>query len=672
MWSLVVAASCVLVSFAQEQTWRVFFRDKGPEPFRVGSSLYERTLQQLSPRARMRRAWVRPPDSLVTLADAPLYGPYVDSVQRLGASVWLQLRWNNYAVVRTDSTTVERLRQLSFVRAVQPTGQIPLPLPSRPKGSSVGIAERGERSLQCGAFEYGASWRQLQMLEIPLLHRMGLTGDSVLIGLLDTGFRWRDVAGLQHVRVRGEWDFLGWDSVTANQGTDHPLQDAHGTVVLSVLAALRPGELIGVAPTAGYLLAKTEDITAERHIEEDAYAAAVEWMEAQGVDILSSSLGYRDFDAPEESYTAEQLDGRTTIVARAIGAAAERGVLCLTAMGNDGVRGLNSPADADSAVAVAAVDSAEQRAPFSSVGFRRGERVRPTVAAMGVAVVAIGPEGRLLRASGTSMATPLVAGALALLREARPDLPPWTVRQAMLQTASRGMQPDTLVGHGVPRLARALAELGGAIGPPAVWELASGAIRLACFGLIPFSVFRAWLQWAPKPSEEALTGTLLLRAVAQEELMLLYGDLPRALLQDSVWVRIRVVGLSGQSIASRWYLLPSQPSIPCGMEIPEGVYRGEATPEAELRLFPNPLQAGRECIVHLPGVHPASRQPAHVVCLWDMLGRAVLCLSLPALDGVGEWTVRLPTVGLSAGPYWVEACYGQGREDRLRALLIIY
>ncbi|MEN3027381.1 MAG: S8 family serine peptidase [Chlorobiota bacterium] len=677
-YAVLLVATYVATAEAQE-AWRVFFRDKGPEPFRQGSPLYEQTIQLISPRALQRRAKVRPPDSLVTLEDAPIYQPYVDSVQRWGR-VWLRLRWKNYVVVWTDSAGIERIRRLPFVRAVQPTREVPLVLPFPvPGGSERSQAPLANQQLgDCGVFQYGPSWNQLQMLAVPELHRMGITGDSVWIGLLDTGFRWRGHRAFSHLRVRAEYDFLFGDTLTTTKPGEHPRQDLHGTLVLSVVGALWRDTLIGVAPTATYVLAKTEDIAAERHIEEDAYAAALEWMEALGVDVASSSLGYRDFDSTEVSYTPEQLDGRTTIVAQALEAAARRGVICVTAMGNDGGRGLVSPADADSALAIAAVDSLGNRVWFSSVGRWRNGVLRPSLAAQGLSVVAAAPgETTAVRASGTSMATPLVAGSVALLIAARPDLPPWRIRQALLQTASNATQPDTLLGYGIPNVWRTLQALGGAIGPPAVWRRASEDVRVASYALVPFSLFSASLQLASRPGGESV-GSIPLSAWGRER-VLFYGDLPAALVEgrETLWVRVTIRSAAGDELVGRWYAVTRLPTVPCGMWLPDAVRVQEAVagPPA-LRIFPTPAARGAECYADLPELSPRTGSPLQRIQLWDGLGRRVWEYQLPAdrlWGSTGQrWTVRLPTEQLVPGTYWLEALYGVGTAERLMAPLVVY
>lgn len=650
-WYWVLA---VLVPIAAEaQEWRVFLRDKGPEPFRPGSPLYERTRRLHSERALQRRAKVVPADSLLALADAPVYEPYVESLRRLGAQIRLRLRWRNYVVVSADSALVDSIRRLPFVRAVQPIGEAPLP--QRVLPSPGEIPEHLTAEGACGVFDYGASRWQLDMLAIPELHRRGWTGEGVLLGVLDTGFRWRGRAPFAGLRVLAEWDALQDDSITAVAPGEPEAQDFHGTAVLSLLAAVSPGKLIGAAPGATYVLAKTEDITRESHFEEDAYAAALEWMEALGVDVVSSSLGYREFDSTELSYDAEQLDGQTTIVAQAVREAARRGVICVTAMGNSGARGLVSPADA-ATIAVAAVDSNGGRAAFSSVG-RRGAELRPSLAAPGVAVVAIGTATEEpIRISGTSAATPLVAGVIALLLGARPELTPEQVRSALLRTASQGAYPDTLLGYGIPNVLAALRTLGGAVGPPAVVPTAAGALWVGVFVLVPDPWLRVWVEYAEDTLGSVAAAEL--RPYGREGLFV--GELPSGLHERSFLLRVRV-RTPGAELLGRWYAVQSLPHIPCGMEPPPSASPPDAEPL--LRLLGNPVARGEECWLWLRG-----KEAPHGwhIRIWDVHGRCWEELMLPEAT-----LVRLPTQRLAAGVYWIEALALGGTPERGGVPLVI-
>jgi hypothetical protein len=116
----VVLLLCPVASSAQYTTYRVFFVDKGPDTFAPGTELYNQTLSLFNERALERRRKVRSNENLVTLEDAPVYQPYLDSVARR-MPVLLRLRWANYAVVEGtpgDSTVIQRF---PFVQKIQRT-----------------------------------------------------------------------------------------------------------------------------------------------------------------------------------------------------------------------------------------------------------------------------------------------------------------------------------------------------------------------------------------------------------------------------------------------------------------------------------------------------------------------------------------------------------------------
>ena len=138
-------------------------------------------------------------------------------------------------------------------------------------------------------------------------------------------------------------------------------EGSHGTATLSVLGGFRPGQIIGPAYAASFILAKTENTESETPVEEDNWAAAVEWAESLGADVISSSLGYLTYDRPFPSYTAADMDGDTAISTRAADLAGERGVMVVNSAGNEGLNTsantLGAPADGDLVLAVGAVSS---------------------------------------------------------------------------------------------------------------------------------------------------------------------------------------------------------------------------------------------------------------------------------------------------------------------------
>ncbi|HYF03537.1 MAG TPA: S8 family peptidase [Patescibacteria group bacterium] len=465
---------------AQFGTYRIFFKDKGPGEFRQGSELYSQTYAQFSPRALARRQKVLKDDSLISILDAPVYNGYVQTLQSLEATVLLRLRWKNYVVVETDSVRAEYFKTLSFVERVQHTRSQMTTL-SLENTRRVFLKDAEFSSpvfaLDCGQFGYGRSFNQAQMVNVPTLHSMGFTGKGTLTGFLDNGFRWKTHNALKNTDVVAEYDFIFQDSVTQNEFIDTPSQDNHGTPVLSTVAGFLKDSLVGIAPSASFLLGKTEDMRYERRIEEDNYAAGVEWMETLGADVISSSLGYLFFDEGD-SYSSQDLTGNKTITAQAVNRAVALGVVCVTAGGNDGpgFGTIATPGDADSVITAAAVTPQGVAAGFSSRGPRSDGFIKPDIAAQGVSVVAVatGTENRYVNINGTSFSTPITAGNVTLLLSAFPELRPWEVRSALYSSGSQANIKDEILGYGIPDMVKAFKNAGLAISPIAYFPGESG------------------------------------------------------------------------------------------------------------------------------------------------------------------------------------------------------
>ncbi|MBL7776198.1 MAG: S8 family serine peptidase, partial [Saprospiraceae bacterium] len=255
----------------------------------------------------------------------------------------------------------------------------------------------------------------------------------------------------------------GWDFVERDGGIYESA--AHGTSVLSVMAANLPGYMIGTAPDATYFLLKTEDTGGEFPVEEANWVAGAEGADSLGVDIINASLGYTVFNDSSLGHRYAELDGRSSIGARGAAIAALKGMLVLNSAGNSGDEAwkyLGVPADAAGVIAVGAVDHAGARAAFSSFGPTADGRIKPDLMAPGEMVVVAGETGAdLALSSGTSLASPLLAGAIASLWSAFPEKTAREIENAVFAFADQVDQPDTLRGFGLPDIALSWLNLSG-------------------------------------------------------------------------------------------------------------------------------------------------------------------------------------------------------------------
>lgn len=303
------------------------------------------------------------------------------------------------------------------------------------------------------AVHYGPSEMPLRILNaLPLAEIYNLTGFGITIAMLDTGFE-TELPVFASANVADQWDFIFNDSIVRNEAADVITQSNHGTATWSLLAARLPGTIVGLAPDANYLLAKTEDVRSETRTEEDNFVAALEWAAARGADIATASLGYLSFD-DGFTYTPEQLNGDVAVTTIAVDAAVALGMVVVVSAGNAGPQGatLSSPADADSVISVGAIDSLGNLANFSSRGPTADGRIKPDVTAPGVAVFTvstISPSG-FARVNGTSFSAPLIAGVAALIKQSSPRLSPVEVTDALRFTGSNSANPDNDVGWGTP------------------------------------------------------------------------------------------------------------------------------------------------------------------------------------------------------------------------------
>jgi len=475
--SLLLAAALQERPGETQKVW-VFFRDKGTDAAaaRAGAQA------ALTPRARARRA-LRGDTRDVTFEDLPLLRAYADSVAARVTRVRHEVPWVNAMSVEATADQVAAVEALPFVDRVDLVrgyrARREEDLFGRTKGAGAADAPPAEAPgdhckrtcvvspgtpspspATAPAFDYGPAVGQLNQIDVPAVHQMGLHGEGVIVAVFDAGFDTLAHEAFASMSIADRHDFVNGDDDVGN-GSDKG-EGSHGTETLSVLGGFSPGHLIGPAFNATFLLAKTEDTTSETPVEEDNWAAAAEWAEARGADVISSSLGYLTFDPGFKSYTFADMDGRTAISTRAADLAAARGVVVVNSAGNEGPNAqhntLGAPADGRLVLAIGAVTAAGQRASFSSVGPTADGRTKPDVAAQGVSVVVATPGAprSYTTSSGTSFSCPLTAGVVALVVQARPSATVSQVEDAVRSTASQAARPDNLLGWGIVDAARAV------------------------------------------------------------------------------------------------------------------------------------------------------------------------------------------------------------------------
>lgn len=455
---LVLIAACALAGTARAQTapatYWIRFTDKANTPYSLSAPE-----EFLSPRAIERR--IRQGIAIDSL-DLPVDPAYINTLLTAGEIELVNRhKWFNAVTIRsTDTLALDTLDQLPFVAEVRRTND-GRQRPAR-AAEKFPIALRQEIGAH---FEpvYGASFRQVEMMNMHLLHEAGAKGGGMLIGILDSGFEDADsLPAFTELRARN-------GIVMTRDMADHDgdvFDDHwHGRSVLSCIAGHVPGELLGTAPMADVALFRTEVSATEYLWEEDNWVSGAEVADSLGCDVLNTSLGYTQFDDSTQDHTYADMDGLTTRISIAAGIAARKGMIPVQSAGNNGSSTwhyIGAPADAIDILTVGATGTMREIAPFSSHGPSFDGRVKPDVAAVGWGAIGLGVSGvQVMPINGTSFSSPLVAGSVACLWQLHPDRSAQEIMAAVRQSASQHDAPDDDLGHGIPDFWRAHQLLGG-------------------------------------------------------------------------------------------------------------------------------------------------------------------------------------------------------------------
>jgi serine protease AprX len=423
--------------------YRVYFKDKGNNI--PGNYTFENLISARAINRRHRIGVLVP-----TFNDIPVYNNYITAITTTGLKLHCTSKWQNTALFKSDTpVNLSALSSLPFVKDVKTV-----------KAGGIKTGFSNKLDFDINASDTQPYDRPVSMLNGESIHLAGFNGKDVLIAVLDGGFQYCDViTSLENLRTRNgikaTRDFV-------NNTRNVYSSSTHGTAVLSVLAGNIPDFIEGTAQGADYLLLKTEDVTSEFPAEEDYWTAGAEYADSCGADIITSSLGYYNFDDPAMNYKHSDLDGKTSFISRAAEIAAGMGIIVVNSAGNERTNQWEKiifPADGKDVIAVGAVDGNNNIASFSSAGFSADNRTKPDVVTMGVSVPVQTAPGTFGKSNGTSFSCPVLSGMIACLLQAVPQSVNSDIISAIRSSSDRYNNPDPLYGFGIPDLIKTLKKL---------------------------------------------------------------------------------------------------------------------------------------------------------------------------------------------------------------------
>lgn len=440
--------SCIRFSQAEPHKYIVYFKDK-PVDKNVESHFNAKALEKRKKFniAFDERDYVVNPD-------------YVQLLKNMNVQILNTSNWLNAVLIADMYGRIEQIQQLPFVRTTEKvekthTGGI----------ASVTEINACEETSGMQDFEnnYTYSYPQVNLLKGEYLHEQGFNGENMTIAVCDNGFYNVNTNPVfSHIfssnRLLGTYDYVHGDSLVYDESQGPPNYFSHGASCLSFIGGLKDNQYIGTATKASFYLFHTENTPTERLQEEFNLATALERCTQLGVDVVSISLGYTTFDVPSENHDTSDMRKNNTPSAKAVNMAVSKGLLVCVAAGNEGTSSwkyISSPSDADSAFCIASVDVNGVIAATSGYGLPGDPRVKPNVAAAGQNVVYLNTSGNVSNGSGTSYATPSLAGMAACLWQAFPDKTNWEIKTAIEQSASQYLTPDKRMGYGIPDFQKA-------------------------------------------------------------------------------------------------------------------------------------------------------------------------------------------------------------------------
>lgn len=448
-------------SYAQFSRYIIQLKDKSGNPFLTTNPAQFLMQRSINRRIRYNIA--------IDESDLPITPAYLDSIRLTGNVTVINVsKWLNQVCIQTtDAAALIKINSFVFVKGTSPiaarVGNIisPISKPLDPPRQPLPIIITGKPQSPTDFYNYGESFPQIHLHNGEFLHNHGFRGEGMQLAIMDAGFyHYQSLPTFDSVRknqqILGTWDFVA-NETSVNEDF------AHGMNCFSTIAANIPGTFVGTAPATSFYLFRTEDVSSEYPVEEQNFAAAAERADSLGVDVFSVSLGYTTFSNNLFNYSYNDMNGNTTISAKAADFAAKKGIFVTVAAGNEGSSSwhyITTPADADSVLTVGAVALNRQVALFSSFGPSSDGQIKPAVAAVGSgAVIANQSTGFPSFGNGTSYSCPIMAGVATCLWQAFPEVNNMGIIDALEKSADRFTTPDDRSGFGIPDVKKAFVQL---------------------------------------------------------------------------------------------------------------------------------------------------------------------------------------------------------------------
>ena len=441
IFTTLMLGGLILGQAQQTELVFVFFKDKPNK-----ANFFANPLSELSQKSLDRRT-----QKSIALndQDAPIEPTYIQNVKNLGFTVTDYSKWLNGVAVNATTAQIQTLKAQSYVSHVESFVR-------NPNGGKKSETERPNKwqNLETNKanFNYGEAASQIDQINLRPLHVAGYTGSGMTVAVIDTGFptvntgsafkRLRD-----NGQIKGGYNFASKNTDIYNQNLN-----SHGAICLGTMGGFIQNQFVGSAPDANFYLYVSEDADIEIPEEQLYWIEAAEEADRKGVDLISTSLGYYEFDDSRYDYTYADMNGTTSFIARGAQIAFEKGIFVSFAAGNEGNDSWHyiiTPADNAKVFSIGAADEYGNMASFSSYGPNAVGLIKPDASARGVYTSTVYGND-ITYASGTSLANPLAAGGITSLLQALPkNINLEDVKNKLRNNASLSTSPTDQEGYGI-------------------------------------------------------------------------------------------------------------------------------------------------------------------------------------------------------------------------------